>query len=271
MTLSSWGAVLRRAALLALAVVGVTLYGVDVAGAWSYYFVNVEGNYQLGGGMTFKVSGSLQGEQRIFVFVESTKCEGTPAREDATPGGRALTPPEGEPIGPGSYAKEYTWSVAALHELSGICAYIGSYAPSQGESEWASNLCEQKPGSNFEFNGDVSCSIPAVSLSEPILPPPSEVLTREAFEVRQREQAQAREAVEHAKQAETVRCTVPGLRGHTLHGSRVLLSGAHCALGKVQVRHRGQGPLRVIAQTPKRNTTLPSDERVSLTLGRRAK
>jgi hypothetical protein len=260
---------LRRAVLLALAVVGVSLYLADVAGAWSYYYATVEGSYQLGGEITFKVNGSLPGEQRIFVFVESMKCEGTPAREDAAPSGRALTPPEGEPIGPGSYAKEYTWSVAALHELSGICAYIGSYAPAQGERDWASNLCEQKPGSNFEVGEVVACSIPAVSWPQPILPPPAEVLTPEAFEAKQREQARAREAAEHAKHAEALRCTVPALRRHTLPGSRALLSGAHCALGKVQVRHRGQGPLRVIAQTPKRNTTLPPGARVSLTLGHR--
>lgn len=272
MKLPSRGIGLRRVVLLALAAVAVALYAADVAGAeWSYYLATAEGKYQLGGEMTFKVSGSLSAAQRVFVFVESARCEGTPAREDAMPSGRPLTPPEGEPIGPGGYAKEYTWSVAALHELSGICAYIGSYAPIPGELEWSSNLCEQKPGSTVEPDGVVSCTIPAVSLREldTIPAPTSEVLTREALEARQREEARVRASVEHARHTEGLRCTVPNLRGHTLRGSRALLSSHHCKLGTVRVRHGGHGRLRVIAQTPLRNTRLSSDGRVSVTLGRR--
>jgi hypothetical protein len=271
MKLWSWRIRSGRTVLLALAVLGVSLYTANVAEAESSeYFSTVEGNYQLGGGMTFKVNGSLAREQRVFVFVESMQCDGTPAREDAMPSGRALTPLGGEPIGPGSYAKEYTWSVLALHELSGVCAYIGPYSPAFGESEWADNPCEQKPGSNVEPDGVVSCSIPAVSWREldTINPPKGEVLTQEAFEARQREQARAREALEQPKPAEGVRCTVPDLHGHTLHGSRRLLSSSHCALGKVRVRRGGRGPLRVIAQTPRRSTKLLDGGHVSLTLGR---
>lgn len=275
MKMLSWGFAVRRAALLAVAVIGFSAVLTSVAGAeWEYYVATVEGKYELGGEITFTLNGSLSDAKRIFVFVESTKCEGTPAREDAKPTGRRLTPPEGEPLGPGGYAKKYTWKVAALHELSGVCSYIGAYSPSlSSELGWDAAMCEQRHSSNVERVGETPCPIPSVSQSElfpPLKPPPGEVLTPQALKEREeakaREQAKAREALEHAKP--TARCVVPGLRGHTLHGSRAMLFNAHCKLGKVRVRHGGRGPLRVVAQTPKRNTKLTSGGRVSITLGR---
>lgn len=125
----------------------------------------------------------------------------------------------------------------------------------------------QRPSSNVERVGEIPCPIPSVSRSEllpPLMPPPSEALTPQAL--KERDEAKAREALEHAEPA--TRCVVRSLRDHTLHGSRAMLSDAHCQLGKVRVRHGGGGPLRVIAQTPKRATKLTSGGRVSVTLGR---
>ncbi|HEX4437740.1 MAG TPA: hypothetical protein VH061_13200 [Solirubrobacteraceae bacterium] len=282
MELLSWGIVLRRAALLALAVVGILFYVADVASAeWSYFYSHLEGTYELGGELTFTAEGSLAGPMRIFVFVESTKCEGTPAREEATPGARRLTPPEGEPLGPGSYLKTYTYTVATVHQLSGICEYVGSYSPTAGEGYGGAAMCEQEPGSSF-FESPGRCSMPHISQSELAAIQQSELERRtEAQELqmwaaqKQREEARTKEAVEHAKQAEaqrakSMRCTVPGLHGHTLSGSRQLLSSAHCALGKVRIRRGGRGPLRVLAQTPRRDTTLRSGGHVTLTIGRRS-
>jgi len=268
MKLLSWGFVVRRTALLAVVVVSFSAAMTSVAGAeWEYYVATVEGTYELGGEITFTVNGSLSDAERIFVYVESTKCEGTPAREDAKPTGRRLTPPEGEPIGPGGYAKKYAWKVTALHELSGVCSYIGTYSPAQASEVGPDGgMCEQRPSSNVERVGETPCPIPSVSRSElfpPLTPPPGEVLTPQAL--KEREEAKAREALEHAK---LTRCVVPSLRGHTLHGSRKVLSGAHCSLGKVRIRQGGRGPLRVIAQTPRRDTKLASGGRVSVTLGR---
>lgn len=268
----------RGTFLVALATVSL-LWMADFANAeWSYIGGgSLEGTYGLGAEMTFRASGSLAAAEQVFVFVESTKCEGSPQREEAAPTGRELTPREGETIGPGAYSEVYTWKVAAVHELSGVCMYLGWYALSP--EHWTvlgSNLCEQVPGSNIEPEGHKRCEVPRVSeeqlraIVEAEIPALVEAQNKAAIEAsRRRNEAAAREAAEQrAKREEASRCKVPSLRGHTMRGSRTLLSGAHCKLGKVRVRAGGRGTLRVIAQSPARDTKLAPGGRVSVTLGR---
>jgi hypothetical protein len=281
MKLWSRGIMLRRAALLGLAVAGIALYAADDASAWSYFWAHLEGTYQLGGALTFTAEGSLADPERIFVFVESTKCEGTPAREEATTGPRRLTPPEGEPLNTGSYLKTYTYTVATLHQLSGICEYIGAYTPAFSERDAGVAMCEQEPGNNGGIEVPGRCSMPSISQAELEAIKQNELKQHGEAEnlqmwaaQKQREEARIEDAIKRAKEAEALRaksrCTVPRLHGHTLNASRHLLVSAHCKLAKVRVRHGGRGPLMVVAQTPKRNATLPSGGHVSVTLGRRS-
>lgn len=71
------------------------------------------------------------------------------------------------------------------------------------------------------------------------------------------------------KEAQTLRCRVPELRGHTLLAVRRLLHVARCKLGRIATRRRGHGPLVVTAQNTTRGKTLREGAPIAVTLGPR--
>jgi hypothetical protein len=83
------------------------------------------------------------------------------------------------------------------------------------------------------------------------------------------EAAAVRQAAEEAQRraADSPRCDVPALRGHTLRGAKRLLIAAHCKLGKITIRRHGHGALRVTAQSPRRGRALEAGTSVTIVLG----
>jgi hypothetical protein len=64
-------------------------------------------------------------------------------------------------------------------------------------------------------------------------------------------------------------CRVPRLKGYSLAAARRLLSGAHCALGRVRGHHGGRVAQLVLSQGIAAGSTRPAGTAVTLTLGRR--
>jgi hypothetical protein len=91
---------------------------------------------------------------------------------------------------------------------------------------------------------------------------------REAAEKAEREAEQRAAAERQATEAAAARrCVVPSLKGESLTAARHALSLAHCALGEVRRARDSRGRLVVVAQSPARGKTLPSEARVDVRLG----
>jgi hypothetical protein len=66
----------------------------------------------------------------------------------------------------------------------------------------------------------------------------------------------------------TVRCVVPKLAGKTLAAAKRALSRAHCGVGKITKKRSKAKHGRVIAQSPKAGTKLPSGSKVKLVVSK---
>jgi hypothetical protein len=88
---------------------------------------------------------------------------------------------------------------------------------------------------------------------------------------REREAREAieRERAEHAT-APAPPCVVPALAGHSLHGAKRLLVGAHCRVGHVTVRRHSRETLVVVHQSAARGRRLVSGAAVAVVLGARS-
>jgi hypothetical protein len=93
------------------------------------------------------------------------------------------------------------------------------------------------------------------------------------FQARKREEEQARQAQEASERergkqtATSPPCVAPALRGHTLHGAKVLLARGHCRLGRVTVHGRARREIVVIEQGVPRGRHLANGAAIAIALG----
>ncbi len=91
---------------------------------------------------------------------------------------------------------------------------------------------------------------------------------KHAEEAQERAAQEAAQRVTEAVPRPPPQCVVPALVGHTLNGARLLLTRAHCKLGRVTNPHARHDRLHVAQQKPSRGSHLPADTTVAIRLAR---
>lgn len=90
-----------------------------------------------------------------------------------------------------------------------------------------------------------------------------------AAEATRGQEAEKAEQGARVKEAKSVACRVPNLRGHSLAAARRLLGDSHCTLGRVRDRRAGHVAQVVVRQSVGAGARRPSGTLVTVTLGLR--
>jgi hypothetical protein len=276
-----------------LALPAIAWGGETAPGSTETLALKVPNEREVGKPMTVTVQGTADGLHRLFVYGQAGReegCDTWPYEQQAQIATATLTGTEGEALGPGPFVKSFV-VVPANPSTYLVCAYLDTTPSSNPDVfEYGCYVIPATPANNINCYRPYAPWWVAASAGkwsqeqvEKAERQRREEAEAEQIQLRAKVEAAARQANEEAERRRAIeaserkareaalrRCAVPELRRHTLAGVRRLLRGADCRLGRVTIRHHGDGTLVVKSQTPRPGKTLPPRSAISIVLGLRA-